>query len=121
MLSSYLYWQFVDSPKKLWHIIKQTHIYLFNTFSIGYLFRTLFAPWKRDISTVVNPSIGDYFQIWANNLISRIIGFIMRFITILAGFAIMLIVSIVSLAVLVIWILMPIIIVYLISRSIVFL
>lgn len=120
MLSSYLYWQFVDSPKKLWHIIVQTQIYFFNTFSIGYLFRTLFAPWKRDIVSVVNPTIADHIRIFAENAISRFFGFLMRSMTIIAGFIIIIFTSIVSVLLFVIWIAMPFVIIYLISRSIVF-
>ena len=121
MLSSYLYWQFVDSPKKLWHIIKQAHIYIFNAFSIGYLFRTLFAPWKRDITSYANPGIGDYFQMWVNNFVSRFVGFIMRSFTIITGILIMLLASVVSLVLFFVWFIMPALIIYLIYKSIVFL
>lgn len=120
MLVNYLYWQFVESPKKLFRFIVQTHKYIYNWFSISYLLKTLFAPWRRDISYIANPSLSDYFKMFVDNALSRFLGFLVRFSTIVSGLVIMLAMSVVSLFLFIVWFFMPVIIVYLFIDSRVF-
>jgi len=118
MLGYFLHWQFVDSPKKLWKAIVKNLSRVFNYFSIGYLLKTLFAPWKRDISSIINPSLQDYFKIFVDNLIARIMGFLVRAITIIAGIIVFVVVFIVSIIIFIFWITLPLSIIFLIYKSI---
>jgi hypothetical protein len=58
-------------------------------FSISVLIRTLFAPWRRIIS---HPGAGmsDRFNAWLDNMVSRVIGFLVRsLVLIAAGFTVL--------------------------------
>lgn len=114
MISAIFYWWLVESPKKLLFIIKKTLVYLYHSFSIGYLAKTLFAPWKRDIGRAINPSLQDIFRILVDNVISRLMGFIVRVITILSGLIIICGAAILGIIILVLWIFLPVIIIYLV-------
>jgi hypothetical protein len=77
MLLAYFYWHYVLATHWLatftWHLEQM----LLQFFSVGFLLRTLFAHWRRD-AVAYRGSLGDFFTIWAWNLISRAIGFIIR-------------------------------------------
>ena len=114
MISAMFSWWLLESPPKLIYIIKKTVAYLYHSFSIGYLGKTLFAPWKRDIGRAVNPSLQDTFRILVDNVISRFVGFVVRVITIIAGAIIICVSAVLGVIILVIWFLLPVIIIYLI-------
>lgn len=54
-------------------------------FSFGDLARTLFYPWKRDIYTAQNQPLGKILEAWEMNLMSRLIGFVIRSSVIIGG------------------------------------
>jgi hypothetical protein len=78
-------------------------------FSIKYLINTLIQPWKRDITIPINPSLQDYFKSFIDNLVSRVVGFVVRFFTILAGFLSIVILSLGFVITIITWYLLPII------------
>jgi FtsH-binding integral membrane protein len=110
---SYFSWWFYDEPKYLWRSINIVIIKVFNTFSIPLLITTLFAPWKRDVLYVENPSLSDSFQIFIGNMVSRLIGCIVRILTIFAGLIVTIITAFFVYAVFLAWILLPVIIILL--------
>lgn len=114
MISAIFTWWFVESPKKLILISRKTLIYLYHYFSIGYLAKTLFAPWKRDVTEVINPTLQDRLNMFANYLISVVMGFMVRFFTIVAGFIMILGTAILAVAVFFIWYFLSLIVIYLI-------
>lgn len=118
MFSNFLYWQFVTSTKYLYDIVLKIIIYLYNIFSIKYLIKTLFAPWKRDVVYYPNPSIRDYFNIFWENFVSRFIGFSVRSVTIISGLLIMFLSIIIGGLIIVVWFLLPEIIIILLFFSI---
>lgn len=114
MISDFFYWQFITSPQKIFFIAKKTVFYLYHQFSIGYLFKTLFEPWKKDTVGMANPTLQDRLRIFVFNLIARFMGFVVRTLTILAGFIIIFIVFILSTIAFVVWVLLPFIAIYMI-------
>lgn len=118
MTSAIFSWWLVESPQKLLFIIKKTLIYLYHSFSIGYLARTLLAPWKRDISEIINPTIQDQVRMLVDNIISRIMGFTVRVVTIITGLIILACFAVLGIMIFIAWYFLPLIIIYLIYSGI---
>lgn len=79
---------------------------LTEVFSVGQLFKTLFAPWKR-ITTDPGSSIGEKFRAMMDNLVSRAIGFCVRLGVLLAAGISIVAVLIISVAEIILWPLTP--------------
>ncbi len=78
-----------------------------NTFSVNQLSRTLFAPWRRIIS-YPGASLGDKMRAWGDNMVSRVIGFIVRLFVLIAAFLTLIAVALITTIELIIWPLLPI-------------
>lgn len=115
---TYFYWWYFEEPVILWRAIRIITKKIFLSFSVPVLLRTLFDPWKRDVTYVENASLQELFNIWLGNFISRLVGFVVRTFTILIGFILTVIAFILLLAFLLVWFLMPIIIILLIINGI---
>lgn len=113
---TYFYWWYAEEPAYLWHAINIVTKKIFYSFSITLLLRTLFDPWKRDI-TSSEGSIQTVYQVWLNNLVSRFVGFMVRLLTIIAGFIVTIIFYLIALLFFFIWLLLPVIIIYLIIHG----
>lgn len=87
------------------------------TFSADILLRTLFSPWKRIVS-LPGRSIDEKFKGFIDNLVSRTIGFFVRFATLIIALLAMLFTGIAGLALAISWPLVPVAVVYLLFRSI---
>lgn len=86
------------------------------SFSVPLLLRTLFAPWKRIISSSGN-SVIDGLRALLDNLISRCVGLAVRVLTLLAATFCMVIAGAVSLAALLVWPFLPLAAIALIIRG----
>jgi len=82
----WLSWQFFDIPKDILKAEKNFLRFGFFYFSIPLLLKTLFSPWRRYIWFYPRGfDIGKYLEVWVSNLISRIIGAILRIFLIISG------------------------------------
>lgn len=108
---TYFTWWYYDEPLYLWRSIKIITKKFFYSFSIVVLLRTLVEPWKKDVVYVENASLDVKFRVFADNIFSRFIGFIMRIFTIVIGLILTAIVFVVMFLVFIIWLIMPVIIV----------
>jgi hypothetical protein len=77
-----------------------------DSFSIKQLGRTLFAPWKR-IITPPGRSLEDKMRAWADNMFSRVIGFIVRLFVLLGAGITILVIAVLTLIETVAWPLVP--------------
>jgi len=87
-------------------------IFTLHYFSIPLLLRTLFAPWRRDITR--KPHGLDFKKIFEYvmfNAISRGLGFLVRFFTIIFGIVFLVVVIVCGAVFFVIWIFLPLILV----------
>lgn len=75
-------------------------------FSAAQLLKTLFAPWRR-IITYPGASLADRWKAWGDNLFSRIIGFVVRLIVLLAALVALTIVAVVTAIEMLLWPLLP--------------
>jgi hypothetical protein len=78
------------------------------TFSVPILFTTMFSPWKRIIS-YPGSSLQDRMRAVLDNLISRVIGFSVRLMALIAATVIMVVSAVLGVALLIIWPFLPII------------
>ena len=78
------------------------------TFSVGQLSRTLFAPWRR-IITYPGVSLADRFKAWGDNVFSRCIGFVVRCLVLFGALLVAIFVILFTTAELILWPLLPII------------
>lgn len=77
-------------------------------YSVSILLKTLFSPWKQLItSTGATSNINLKFNIFIDNLVSRIVGFMVRSLTLLAAGVILVLTLTIGLFVLVLWPVIP--------------
>lgn len=74
---------------------------------MGALVRTWFAPFKQTYSGKVKGSIGVHFRAAVDSLVSRVIGFLVRSVLLLAGLFCSLFVAITGLVFMIIWPFLP--------------
>jgi len=85
ILIKYLYWQLIITPKKVLSIIRNYLSFGLEFFSIGETLRSLFSPWRRYLWDYGRGfDIARYFEVFLSNIITRVIGFIMRLFLIVA-------------------------------------
>lgn len=77
-----------------------------DSFSVKQLTRTLFAPWRR-IITPPGRSLEDKMRAWADNMFSRVIGFIVRLLVLLTAALAALAIALLTTAETVLWPLVP--------------
>ncbi|HTB49080.1 MAG TPA: hypothetical protein VK712_03290 [Verrucomicrobiae bacterium] len=94
------WWSVIDSFKPRVTGVQES-------FSVGQLLRTLFAPWRR-IITYPGSDLGQRFRAWGDNVFSRAIGFVVRlFVLLIALVALVLVAALTAIEV-VVWLLLPI-------------
>lgn len=72
------------------------------------LLKTLFSPWKRVTALPsANPTIQQRFQALVDNLVSRLVGFFVRVLTLLAALVSLTVVVALSVTLAIIWPLLP--------------
>ncbi len=115
----WLYWHFIEAPKQIFRSWKNILAFSWNYFSVTLLFKTLFAYWHQYRWNYPRGfDIGKYFEVFFSNMISRILGAIMRIFMISFGIIVQLGIFVVGLFTIVIWLAMPLLIVLSILKSI---
>lgn len=114
---TYFSWWYGTELKFLWQAIGTMIAKIYSFFSISLLIKTLFDPWKRDVVSAENLSINDRFRLLIGNLVSRFVGFLIRFVTILIGLFFTLAFALLMIVFLVVWLFLPIIIILLIFNG----
>lgn len=115
---TYFSWWYGQGLINFWQAILVMSEKIYSFFSVRILIRTLFDPWKRDAYGVQNASLQTRLRVMLDNLISRFIGFIIRLITILLGLATTLIFFLFLFLVLMVWMVLPIVVIFLVVNGI---
>lgn len=116
----YLVWHYGKAILSSFSLWKNLTVFIFNFFSIKYLLGNFFTPWKR-----LNESypkwyeFKEYFSSLILNTLMRIVGMIIRFFTIIIGLFCTIIFIISFPLALFIWIITPLIILFLIVIGII--
>ena len=114
---TYFSWWYSEEPVYLARAAQVITKKVYLNFSVPILLRTLFDPWKKDVVSVENPSLDTAIRIWAMNLFARVIGFIIRTITILIGLFLTGIIFVLLIIGIIAWYFMPIIILLLLING----
>ncbi len=104
----YLAWHYKDAPGKLLGIWKNFLRFNFRFFSISFLARTYFLPWKRIVVFRGRGfSIKEFFETSVFNLFSRFMGMFLRTILIIVGLIAELIIFVVGFFIFILWLVLP--------------
>lgn len=104
-------WYYGEATKGVLIAWKNFIIFATNYFSIPLLFKTLLAPWKRDITKRPQGlDLKKLFEYISFNAISRGLGFIVRFFTIIAGIVYLVLTIAVGAVFFILWLILPFVI-----------
>ncbi len=106
-------WYYSGAVKTLINIWKNFLIFIKEYYSIPLLLRTLFYPWRRDITKYGRGfSIKNFLETLSFNLISRGFGLLMRIVAIIVGLICLLGTVILGALALIAWLILPIILLF---------
>ena len=109
IISLWFSWYLYEMPKEILQGWRNFLLFGLNFFSIPLLLKTLFSPWKRySWKRQRGFDIGEYFSILVSNLMSRILGAIVRIVFIFLGLIFEVIIFSLGLIIFVGWFIMPI-------------
>ena len=109
ILFQYLTWHYVDQVRAISRAWKNFLRFNLNYFSISLLLKTLFSHWRKyQWSYGRGFDIKRYAEVFFSNLISRVIGAIIRFFLILIGVVAEIIIVLAGIIVFLGWLLLPV-------------
>jgi len=103
-----LIWQFFDAPKAILKTWQTFLLFNLNYFSVSTLLKTYFSHWRR-----YRYSYGKAFEFWKNietfvfNMMSRIIGAMLRTVFIIIGLAIEALIILIGIIIFLGWLVLP--------------
>lgn len=104
-----LVWHFYDAPKGILKAFKNFLVFNFKFFSIWLLFKTLFAHWRRYKESYGRGfDIKRYFSVFVGNVISRILGALVRTVVIFIGLFAEFFIFLAAIFVFLTWLFLPI-------------
>ena len=108
----YLIWQFWESPKSVLQGWRNFLKFGLNYFSLSLLLKTLFSPWRKYAwSYGKGLDIKRYIEVFFSNLISRILGAILRIFLIIFGILFELFIFLAGLIVFLGWLALPLLLI----------
>lgn len=106
---SFLSWFFVTAPSLILRTGGNFLLWGWHFFSIGYFVPRLLSPWHRDISSYgLGFDFKRFFHTFGWNLISRVIGAVMRVVVLSFGIVVEAGIGAVSISVFLAWYLLPV-------------
>ncbi|GMX58709.1 MAG: hypothetical protein MCSN_3630 [Candidatus Microsyncoccus archaeolyticus] len=116
--SKYFKWHYIDKPKQIIQNIKNLFNFGLYFFSLKQIIVSFFTPWKGITwQTGRGFDLQVYLETLIGNIISIVIGMVMRTFLIIFCLIFETIILILGLAYLLIWFLMPLIIIWLLIKS----
>jgi hypothetical protein len=106
LLISFFSWWYGRGWSQIGHNFGPRLKNIAEAFSVSQLLRTLFAPWRR-IITYPGASLAERWRAWGDNMISRVIGFIVRFFMLIAAALILFFATLALLLEMLFWPLLP--------------
>lgn len=110
-------WWYGEAYMRLLKYLRAAYVFSFDLFSVKICIKTLFAPWKRDAISYEGLSLQQKFQVWSLNVASRLIGFMIKSMTVFCYVIFSLLLSIFAFLSILVWLLYPAIIIFFIYRA----
>lgn len=104
---AYLLWHYTAAWSDLWRFYANLSWFLLNFFSVKLLLGTFFAPWKRLRESARRRGEGGAAGRFIINVITRLVGFSLRSVTIVSGLASLVLLSALALFLFVLWLVLP--------------
>ena len=112
IIIQWLFWQFFDVPRNILKAWKNFLLFNLNYFSVLLLLKTFFSPWRQyQWSYGRGFDIARYFEAFVSNLISRILGALMRSILIIVGLLTEIFIIFAGIIIFLGWLILPILLV----------
>ncbi|MDO8436085.1 MAG: hypothetical protein Q7S82_01695 [bacterium] len=112
IIFQYFEWHFFEMPKNILKAWRNFLLFNLNYFSITLLLKTLFLPWRREILAYPRGfDVWQYLEVFFLNLISRLLGAIVRIVLIIFGIFVELLMVISGIIIFLSWLVLPIIII----------
>ncbi len=112
IISAFLQWQFFDVPKSILKAWRNFLRFNLNYFSVPTLLKTLFSHWRRySYSYGKRFDPGRYFEALTFNMMSRVIGAILRTFFIIIGLLIEVFLFFAGLILFLGWIILPLLLI----------
>jgi hypothetical protein len=109
----YLLWQFFEVPENILKAWRNFLLFNLNYFSIPLLLKTFFSPWRRySWSYPKGLQIGKWLEVFFSNLISRVLGAIMRIILIFIGILVEIFFFLVGAIIFLGWLILPVLLIF---------
>ena len=106
ILLTFFSWWYTSGWSQEAKLLRNRFRVIANFFSVKTLLKTLFSPWRRIIS-YPGATLPEHLRAFGDNLISRMIGFVVRLGVLFGAAVVFLLLAIYSLLELVIWPLLP--------------
>ena len=82
-------WWYASFLPVILHHSKLIALTVIDFFSFSILFKTLFQPWKRDVTPMERLSLQEKLNVFGMNMIARLIGAVVRSSAIFAGIVVL--------------------------------
>ena len=109
IITAFWTWYFRVAPKnivEIWANYLKANLHYFSVFL---LLRTLFSPWHRDTSSYGRGfNFKRYMEVWSLNMVSRVVGLIVRAVTIIFAIFLEVFISAFGFLFLAFWLLAPV-------------
>ncbi|MBZ1348523.1 MAG: hypothetical protein KYQ20_02075 [Candidatus Nealsonbacteria bacterium] len=86
IIFQWFFWQFFEMPKNILKAWRNFLLFNLNYFSIALLLKTFFSPWRKyKLGYPRGFRFSKYLEVFFSNLISRVLGALVRIVLIIAG------------------------------------
>lgn len=119
LIVTYTFWHYTSAFVDGWRVFTNFVWFIYNYFSISLLSRTLFSPWRRLQENQIGKSrVGSFFSNLVINFIMRLVGFLIRAVTLIFGGLTLLAMIPALVVVIILWVGLPVLMIFLLLEGI---
>ena len=102
-------WWYSRGLKDFFIYLKAIILKITDIFSVKLLLRTYLSPWKRDLTSIEGLPLNEILRVFIFNLVSRLIGFIIKTVILFIYLIVSAVFLAVSLSLIITWLFLPLI------------